>query len=75
MHFSTPRKALLDEHNIMPNAHTCTINNRAFFVFGSLVTFYIPMVLMVSTYAATIRLLSKKAKFAQLHPDSEKWRR
>lgn len=57
----------------MPHAHTCTINNRAFFVFGSLVTFYIPMVVMMSSYAATVRLLGQKAKFMNTHP--EQWRR
>lgn len=59
----------------MPNANMCMINNRAFFVFGSLVTFYIPMVMMVSTFALTVRLLREKAKFAtSQHPD-ENWRR
>lgn len=59
----------------MPHERSCSINNRAFFVFGSLVTFYIPMIIMVTTFALTVRLLGKKAKFAHSHPDSEKWRR
>lgn len=59
----------------MPNEQMCAINNRAFFVFGSLVTFYIPMIIMVTTFALTVRLLSKKAKFTNSHPGSEKWRR
>lgn len=75
LYMCSGRAAFLDVQNIMPNAETCTINNRAFFVFGSLVAFYIPMVVMVSAFAATIRLLSEKAKFAQSHPDSEKWHR
>lgn len=59
----------------MPHEKMCAINNRAFFVFGSLVTFYIPMIIMVTTFALTVQLLSKKAKFAHSHPDSYKWRR
>lgn len=51
------------------------INNKAFYVFGSLVAFYIPMMTMVATYALTVRLLSKKAKFAILHPESDVFRR
>lgn len=59
----------------MPQARVCVINNRAFFVFGSLVAFYIPMLLMVSTYALTVQLLRKKAQFAAEHPESEVFRR
>lgn len=66
---------LINTQNIMPHEQMCTINNRAFFVFGSLVTFYIPMIIMVTTFALTVRLLGKKAKFAHSHPDSDKWRR
>lgn len=48
---------LLNPHNIMPQPDMCVINNRAFFVFGSLVAFYIPMVIMVVTYVLTVQLL------------------
>lgn len=50
---------LLDSNNIMkPSSRPmCVINNRAFFVFGSLVAFYIPMVIMVITYVLTVQLL------------------
>ena len=61
--------------NIMPKPHTCVINNRAFFVFGSLVAFYVPMVIMVVTYALTVQLLRKKARFAAEHPESDQFRR
>nr|CAD7449201.1 unnamed protein product [Timema bartmani] len=61
--------------NIMPHQRLCVINNRAFFVFGSLAAFYIPMVIMVVTYALTVQLLRKKARFAAEHPDSDKFRR
>lgn len=61
--------------NIMPEPHVCVINNRAFFVFGSLVAFYVPMVIMVVTYALTVQLLRKKARFAAEHPESDQFRR
>ncbi|XP_044250714.1 5-hydroxytryptamine receptor 2B isoform X1 [Drosophila takahashii] len=66
---------LVNEKNIMPEPNICVINNRAFFVFGSLVAFYIPMLMMVTTYALTIPLLRKKARFAAEHPESELFRR
>lgn len=59
----------------MPQSRVCMINNRAFYVFGSLVAFYVPMVMMVATYALTVQLLSKKAKFAIQHPEGEIFRR
>nr|XP_018899668.1 PREDICTED: D(2) dopamine receptor [Bemisia tabaci] len=57
--------------NIMPDDRECVINNRAFFVFGSLVAFYIPMLIMVVTYALTVQLLRKKARFLETHPGGE----
>lgn len=42
----------------MPDPGVCVINNRAFFVFGSLVAFYIPMIIMVVTYALTVQVSS-----------------
>lgn len=59
----------------MPEHQQCAINNRAFFVFGSLITFYVPMVIMVVTYALTVQLLRKKARFAAEHPENEQFRR
>lgn len=61
--------------NIIPQKNVCTINNKQFFVYGSLVAFYIPMVIMVSTYALTVQLLRKKARFCAAHPESEIFRR
>lgn len=61
--------------NIIPEKNVCSINNKPFFVYGSLVAFYIPMVIMVSTYALTVQLLRKKALFAAAHPESEIFRR
>ncbi|KAG7167677.1 5-hydroxytryptamine receptor 2B-like 2, partial [Homarus americanus] len=55
---------IFDTTNIMPVDYLCTINNQAFFIFGSLCAFYIPMVIMVVSYALTVHLLRKKAKFA-----------
>ncbi|XP_038120722.1 D(2) dopamine receptor [Culex quinquefasciatus] len=66
---------IVNRSNIMPGPQECVINNRAFFVFGSLVAFYIPMVMMVVTYALTVQLLRKKARFLQEHPEGELFRR
>lgn len=55
---------IVDTTNIMPADYVCTINNQTFFIFGSLCAFYIPMVIMVVSYALTVHLLRKKAKFA-----------
>lgn len=65
----------IDMQNIVPQPNVCTINNKQFFVYGSLVAFYIPMVIMVSTYALTVQLLRKKARFAAAHPEGEIFRR
>ncbi|CAH1709240.1 unnamed protein product [Aphis gossypii] len=61
--FSVTLLGLYNPKNIMPDPGVCVINNRAFFVFGSLVAFYIPMIIMVVTYALTVQLLRKKARF------------
>ncbi|XP_064081003.1 octopamine receptor-like isoform X1 [Macrobrachium nipponense] len=59
---------IVDTTNIMPADYVCTINNQTFFIFGSLCAFYIPMVIMVVSYALTVHLLRKKAKFASDAP-------
>lgn len=60
--------AMIDSTNIQPHPTTCAINNRFFFVFGSMFAFYIPMVIMVVTYVLTVRLLQRKAKFLAEKP-------
>ncbi|KAJ8978302.1 hypothetical protein NQ317_014507 [Molorchus minor] len=67
--------SVINHENIMPEPSSCVINNRAFFVFGSLITFYMPMVIMVLTYALTVQLLRKKARFAAEHPENDQFRR
>jgi 5-hydroxytryptamine receptor 2 len=67
---------IINPSNIMPRPGMCVINNRAFFVFGSLVAFYIPMIVMVATYVLTVQLLRRKARFAASeHPEGEQFRR
>ncbi|KYM77543.1 D(2)-like dopamine receptor [Atta colombica] len=61
--------------NIMPRPGVCVINNRAFFVFGSLIAFYIPMIVMVATYVLTVQLLRKKARFAAENLEGDQFRR
>ncbi|CAH1398878.1 unnamed protein product [Nezara viridula] len=52
-----------ESSNIMPVPRVCVINNRAFWIFGSLVAFYIPMLIMGVTYGLTVHLLRRKAQF------------
>ncbi|XP_067206003.1 5-hydroxytryptamine receptor 2C isoform X2 [Linepithema humile] len=66
---------IINPSNIMPQPGMCVINNRVFFVFGSLIAFYIPMIVMVTTYVLTVQLLRKKARFAIEHPESNQFRR
>ncbi|XP_050307176.1 5-hydroxytryptamine receptor 2A isoform X2 [Anthonomus grandis grandis] len=66
---------IINHENIMPDPKKCVINNRAFFVFGSLIAFYIPMLVMMVSYALTVQLLRKKARFAAEHPDTDQLRR
>ncbi|XP_066591391.1 5-hydroxytryptamine receptor 2B isoform X1 [Prorops nasuta] len=66
---------IINPLNIMPQPGLCVINNRAFFVFGSLIAFYIPMIVMVATYVLTVQLLRKKARFVAEHPESDQFRR
>ncbi|XP_063373345.1 5-hydroxytryptamine receptor 2C isoform X2 [Cydia amplana] len=55
---------LINKKNIMPNQGLCVINNRLFWIFGSLVAFYMPMLTMVVSFALTVHLLKKQAKLA-----------
>ncbi|KAL0113439.1 hypothetical protein PUN28_012532 [Cardiocondyla obscurior] len=66
---------IINPTNIMPRPGVCVINNRAFFVFGSLIAFYIPMIVMVATYVLTVQLLRKKARFAAEDPEGDQFRR
>ncbi|XP_048264401.1 5-hydroxytryptamine receptor 2A isoform X2 [Bombus terrestris] len=66
---------IINPLNIMPRPGTCVINNRAFFVFGSLIAFYIPMIVMVATYILTVQLLRQKARFVAEHPERDQFRR
>lgn len=66
---------IINPLNIMPQPGVCVINNRAFLMFGSLIAFYIPMIVMVVTYVLTVQLLRKKARFAAEHPEGDQFRR
>ncbi|CAK1600202.1 unnamed protein product [Parnassius mnemosyne] len=55
---------IINRSNIMPTPDLCVINNRLFWVFGSLVAFYIPMLMMVVSFALTVQLLKKQALLA-----------
>ena len=60
---SSPISALglMDPTNIMLGDQ-CVINNRGFAFFGSLAAFYVPMIIMVVSYALTVHLLRNKAR-------------
>ncbi|XP_053996655.1 D(2)-like dopamine receptor isoform X2 [Hylaeus anthracinus] len=66
---------IINPVNIVPRPGTCMINNRAFFVFGSLIAFYIPMIVMVATYVLTVPLLRQQARFVAEHPERDQFRR
>lgn len=66
---------VINPSNIMPRPGVCVINNRAFLMFGSLIAFYIPMIVMVATYVLTVQLLRKKARFAAENPEGDQFRR
>ncbi|XP_050350094.1 5-hydroxytryptamine receptor 2C [Nymphalis io] len=55
---------IINKTNIMPTPDLCVINNRLFWVFGSLVAFYIPMLMMVVSFALTVQLLKRQARLA-----------
>ena len=44
----------------MPTNEVCEMNNQHFLIFGSLLAFYIPMVIMVTTYVLTVHHLKKQ---------------
>ena len=58
---SSPISALglYDVSNIMIDKK-CVINNDGFAFFGSLAAFYVPLIIMVVSYALTVQLLRKK---------------
>nr|WNH96632.1 5-HT2-1 [Sinonovacula constricta] len=52
---------LLDERNILKNGR-CMLSNNNFIIYGSILAFFIPLVIMVLSYSLTVRLLYKQAK-------------
>lgn len=55
-----PFLAILDMENVMPGPGVCEMNNQHFLIFGSLLAFYIPMVIMVATYVLTVHHLKRQ---------------
>ena len=55
-----PFLAILDMENVMPGPGVCEMNNQHFLMFGSLLAFYIPMVIMVATYVLTVHHLKRQ---------------
>ena len=48
----------------MPDQKTCTINNRAFFLVGSICSYFIPLSIMMTSYGLTVQLLREQARFS-----------
>ena len=48
-----------DMENIMPSAHVCEMNNQPFLIFGSLLAFYIPMVIITIMTIVMIMIVSR----------------
>jgi hypothetical protein len=62
-----------DEKNILviENEHRryCVLNNRSFIIYGSIICFCIPCILMLVTYSLTIRRLQLEAAKCYTDPD------
>ncbi|XP_074605720.1 uncharacterized protein LOC141858766 [Brevipalpus obovatus] len=56
---------LVDQTNVQPEPEVCSINNKYFIILGAFFAFYLPMLIMINTYIATVRLLKQKAKFCK----------
>ena len=50
----------IDESNIL-NDRNCLLKNDGFIMYGSILAFFIPLIIMVITYALTVRLLFKQS--------------
>ncbi|WAR28928.1 DRD2A-like protein [Mya arenaria] len=51
----------LDQSNILNN-HRCNLKNYGFIIYGSILAFFIPLIIMVISYTLTVRLLYKQSK-------------
>ena len=54
-----PILALVDVHNVMPAGGVCQINNTYFVIVGSVVSFYLPLVTIITMYCLAITQLKK----------------
>jgi len=63
-----------DERNILvinnENKRFCALNNRSFIIYGSIVCFCVPCILMLVTYSLTIRRLQQEAAKCYSDPDN-----
>ena len=57
-----PVLAILNIKHNMPAPDRCELNNVYFLVIGSLLSFYIPMLIMVTTYILTVLHLNKQKR-------------
>ena len=57
-----PALAMINITNNMPAPDRCELNNVYFLVIGSLFSFYIPMLIMITTYILTVHHLDKQKR-------------
>jgi len=61
---------LLRPEQILNEDEQCAIFNDHFVIYGSLAAFFGPLVIMLVSFALTIRLLERQASQLRLQPDS-----
>jgi hypothetical protein len=57
---------VINPYNILINGH-CLINNQFFVIYGSVVSFVIPLIIVIVMYALTVRRLKEQIKQCQTH--------
>ncbi|UJR08313.1 hypothetical protein I4U23_012584 [Adineta vaga] len=57
---------VMNPYNIIINGQ-CLINNQFFVIYGSVVSFVIPLIIVIVMYALTVRRLKKQIKHCQTH--------
>ncbi|CAI9727611.1 5-hydroxytryptamine receptor 2C-like [Octopus vulgaris] len=59
---------IVDEHNLIIERR-CLVNNDYFIIYGSIIAFFIPLVIMVVTNVLTMQLLNEQARLCNQKKD------
>ncbi|XP_052826760.1 5-hydroxytryptamine receptor 2C [Octopus bimaculoides] len=59
---------IVDEHNLIIERR-CLVNNDYFIIYGSIIAFFIPLVIMVVTNVLTMQLLNEQARLCSQKKD------